>query len=62
MTIVCTICSAENRADEELQPAVDRYLSERIRWVHAESRRLERPFVILSGKYGLLGPDERIPS
>ena len=42
-------------------PALERYLSRRIRFVWQESRRLNKPLLILSGKYGLLAPDGKIP-
>ena len=44
-----------------LLPAIERYLSKRIDFVLKESRRLSKPMLILSGKFGLLLPDELIP-
>jgi hypothetical protein len=61
MEFLCTICCKDKRADPGLLPAIDRYLSERIAFVHRESQRLGKPMLILSGKYGLLKPEEPIP-
>jgi hypothetical protein len=61
MEFVCTICCKEKRTDTSLLPAIDRYLSTRIAFAYDESRRLGRPMLILSGKYGLLRPEDPIP-
>jgi hypothetical protein len=61
MEYVCTICCKEKREDNELLPATDRYISERIGFVSRESRRLDKPFLILSGKYGFIDSDFEIP-
>lgn len=61
MEYICTTCCKEKRVDENPLPAIDRYLSPRIQFVFAESRRLNKPFIILSGKYGLLEADDKIP-
>ena len=60
MEYLCTICCKRKRRDAEPLPAIERYLSRRIRLVHAESRRLGQPLLILSGKYGLLSPGRNI--
>jgi hypothetical protein len=44
-----------------LLPAIRRYASPRIRAVYRESKRKAAGFAILSGRFGLLGPHQRIP-
>lgn len=61
MEYLCTTCSKRKRRTTELLPARERYLSRRLRWVWQESQRRQQPLLILSGKYGLLKPHERIP-
>jgi len=61
MEYLCTTCCKRKRRDEQPLPALERYLSRRIRFVWEESRRLNKPLLILSGKYGLVKPDEKIP-
>jgi len=58
---LCTICCKDKRGDPGLLPAIERYRSERIAFVHQESQRLGKPMLILSGKYGLLRPEDPIP-
>jgi hypothetical protein len=61
MEFVCTTCCKDKKEDEELLPATQRYKSERIEFVAKESRRLGKPFIILSGKYGLIDSEFKIP-
>jgi hypothetical protein len=61
MEYLCTTCCKRKRRDEQPLPALERYLSRRIRFVWKESQRLNKPLLILSGKYGLLDPDGKIP-
>ncbi len=61
MEYFCTTCSKRKRRTPQLLPARKRYLSRRIRFVWRESRKLNKPLLILSGKYGLLDPDKKIP-
>jgi len=61
MEYLCTTCCKRKRRDVLPLPALERYLSRRIRCVWNESRRLHKPMLILSGKYGLVKPDEKIP-
>lgn len=57
----CTYCSAsKSHAPEEI-PAMKRYLSERILRVQQAASILGFPFFILSGKFGLLAPEDAIP-
>jgi len=60
MEYLCTTCCQRKRRTLQRIPALERYLSRRIRLVWKESRRLHKPLLILSGKYGLLTPDEKI--
>lgn len=57
----CTICCKRKRRGAAPLPALQRYLSRRIRFVHALSRRHGLPLRILSGRFGLLSPDQQIP-
>jgi hypothetical protein len=61
MELICTTCSKRKRRAPGLLPARHRYLSKRIRYVLDLAERSSRPAVILSGRYGLLAPDHRIP-
>ena len=61
MEYVCTSCCKDKRDDRELLPATQRYISERIDFVAKEGRRLAKPFIIFSGKYGLIDSDLKIP-
>jgi hypothetical protein len=61
MEYVCTTCCKDKREDKELLPATQRYISERIDFVAEESSRLGKPFIIFSGKYGLIDADYEIP-
>lgn len=61
MEYICTICCKEKSIDTNDLPAIERYVSSRIKFVLSESQRLGKRFVILSGKYGLLEPSDKIP-
>lgn len=61
MKYLLTICSKEKRTDEKLLPAIERYLDPRIIQVFNISQDLDTGFLIFSGKYGILEPDELIP-
>lgn len=58
---LCTYCSAPKREDPGLLPAHERYLSRRIRLLALRAAWERRPFLILSGEYGLITPDHPIP-
>ena len=60
MDVLITTCSKEKRLDAGLLPAAQRYVSVRIAAVVARGQRLGLTVFILSGKYGLLRPDEEI--
>ena len=49
------------RQDDGLLPAVERYLSERLRVLWLRGRAQGTPLYILSGEFGLLGAEETIP-
>ena len=55
-----TYCSKEKRKDKTPLPAVERYLSERIKGVWARSQSENRPMLVLSGLLGLIRPDAPI--
>lgn len=59
--LFCTYCCKEKRDDTGQLPAIDRYLSERIRYVYQLALESEAEFRILSGKYGLLRGSDEIP-
>ncbi len=61
MKILCSYCSATKREDDGLLPAVERYLSARLRVLWLRGRAQGTPLFILSGEYGLLGAEEPIP-
>jgi len=60
-TVYCTYCSARKRRDSHPLPAVERYDSGRIRDIYRLARADGVQFLILSGEYGLLLPEEEIP-
>lgn len=55
-----TTCSKEKRLDAIPLPAAQRYISDRIGQIIAEGERRGKQVYILSGKHGLLKPDEEI--
>ena len=61
MKIYCTPCCKEKRADKELLEAISRYQSERILAVFKKSEQDHVEFRILSGKFGLLKSQDKIP-
>ncbi|MCA9731610.1 MAG: hypothetical protein H6696_19025 [Deferribacteres bacterium] len=61
MEYLCTTCSKAKNTDKALLPAIQRYISERIAFVSRESKKLHKPFLILSGKYGLINAAMPIP-
>lgn len=60
-TLYVTYCSGKKDKKEDSIPAIERYKSDRIRWVYNLSIRDKADFAILSGLLGLLYPDEKIP-
>lgn len=61
MKILCSYCSAEKLEDDNPLPAVERYLSKRLRTLWRRGRAQGTPLHILSGEFGLLGAEEPIP-
>jgi hypothetical protein len=61
MTVFCTYCSAEKATAAEPLPAIRRYRSGRIERIYRASRDAGCGFYILSGEYGLLDPNRKIP-
>lgn len=61
LTAVVTICCREKDAAKKPLPAGRRYRSERIKAVWRVAREAGLPFFILSGKFGLLRPEDPIP-
>src|SRR5689334_22043512 len=62
MEVYCTACSRKKLGKEEPVAAVDRYVSENVWGVYEFSRREGITFRILSGKFGLLKADDKIPN
>jgi hypothetical protein len=61
MTLHITYCSKDKDRTRKDLPAIERYDSERIDRVKAYADERSEEFAILSGKYGLTYPDEKIP-
>jgi len=62
MKIYCTTCSKEKVEDKEKINAIKRYISPRINSIYKKSQKDHVEFRILSGKFGLLRPNEKIPA
>ena len=60
-TLYVTYCSGKKNPKEGSIPAIERYDSDRIRWVYNLSIRANVKFAILSGVLGLVYADEKIP-
>jgi hypothetical protein len=56
-----TYCSRDKRDDKEDLPAVERYVSDRIRRVRDAAAAAQCYFMILSGSYGFLDAQQKIP-
>jgi len=61
MEIFCTYCSKEKDNLIDLLPAIHRYKSKRIRKIHEAAELLGYPMFILSGEFGLIPTEEKIP-
>lgn len=61
MRTYATYCSAAKRRDPGDLPAIERYLSPRIRAVAARAAADGAGFLILSGRFGFVAPEEPIP-
>lgn len=62
MKIICTICSKVKLEDGKLLPARMRYTAPHISVVEKIAQEQDAPFYILSGKYGLISGDLKIPN
>ena len=60
-TALATTCSAEKSLAPGPLPATERYGHPRIAAAAGSARRRGLPFFVVSGRFGLLGPDDRIP-
>jgi hypothetical protein len=60
MKIICTICSRLKKEDKNLIPAVERYIGDHIGKVKELAKKT--PLFILSGKYGLISSQQKIPN
>jgi hypothetical protein len=60
MLAYCTYCSADKHYSEKPLPAIQLYNSERITKVFEAANKSSTTFLILSGKYGILSPNEKI--
>jgi len=61
MLAYCTYCSAKKHYSKMPLPAIKLYDSERINKIADLAQKQNSKFLILSGKYGLLESDEKIP-
>jgi len=59
--VFVTYCSRDKRDDEGDIFAIDRYISNRIMKVYESSKIVLADFMILSGEFGLLNKDDKIP-
>lgn len=60
MLAICTYCSADKNYSEAAMPAIRLYKSNRIIEVFEAAKKTNSIFLILSGKYGLVSPNEAI--
>lgn len=60
-TLIVTICGRDKDQRKEPIPAVDRYLSSRIKKIYTLAEKAGLPFAILSGKFGLIYGRDPIP-
>ena len=61
MRAYVTYCSAEKRRDAGDLPAIERYVSARIRAVAGRAARDGAAFFVLSGRLGLVAADDPVP-
>ncbi len=55
-----TYCTRDKTEDKEIIPAIQRYKSDRIKWVYNEAIKEKDDFAILSGIFGLIPPEKEI--
>lgn len=61
MKCFITYCSKQKSDAKEILPAIKRYQSARIKKTMHTAYKEGASFLILSGKFGLLGPEDPIP-
>lgn len=61
MTVYATYCSASKVKTQSLVAAINLYQSKRIESIFQIAKKNNRQFIILSGKFGLLDPNDKIP-
>jgi len=61
MKYYCTYCCKNKIQTLEKVPAIDLYISKRIKSVYQKSKEDNFGFIILSGKFGFLFPEDKIP-
>lgn len=61
MKILCSYCSAAKRTDPGPLPAIERYRSDRLHELHRRGLADGTPLRILSGEFGLIGPESPLP-
>lgn len=61
MVLHCTYCSSKKNTDSKLLPAIERYDSNRIKNRFEKAKSVSASFAILSGKFGLIHPQKKIP-
>ena len=61
MALYVTYCSKDKSREEEKIPAISRYSSARIEKIRELAEKRDQKFAILSGKYGILRPQQKIP-
>lgn len=59
--VLITICSREKRRDERLLSASERYLGDHVAIAKSTAEKAKKDFYILSGLYGLISADQKIP-
>lgn len=61
MDIFCTYCSAQKDHAEGNLPVLQRYQSRRIAAVAAAAQSMGIGFMVLSGRFGMIGPEALVP-
>jgi len=61
MHYICTICSKEKSLEKKLLPAIERYLSPRVKHCFEIANHQNLKYLILSGEYGFIQPYSLIP-
>ena len=59
-TLLATYCSAQKKQVSGVTAAIDLYESKRIARIHELAEQHDKSFAILSGKYGLIRPEDQV--